>query len=47
VAGIIGVAVGDDLLIADPDRAPGGVSLAMVLGGPVLFLLGRAFSGCA
>jgi low temperature requirement protein LtrA len=42
VAGIIAVAVGDDLLIAGPERALHGVALAMVLGGPALFLLGES-----
>jgi low temperature requirement protein LtrA len=42
VAGIIAVAVGDDLLIAEPGRALHGVGLAMVLGGPVLFLVGES-----
>jgi low temperature requirement protein LtrA len=41
VAGIIAAAVGDDLLIADPARALHGVGLTMVLGGPVLFLVGE------
>jgi low temperature requirement protein LtrA len=42
VAGIIAVAVGDDLLIAHPESELHGVGLAMVLGGPALFLLGEA-----
>ena len=42
VAGIIAVAVGDDLLIADPGRALHGVGLAMVLGGPALYLVGES-----
>jgi low temperature requirement protein LtrA len=42
VAGIIAVAVGDDLLIAGPGRALHGVGLAMVLGGPVLYLVGES-----
>jgi low temperature requirement protein LtrA len=42
VAGIIAAAVGDDLLLADPGRALHGVGLAMVLGGPVLFLVGES-----
>jgi low temperature requirement protein LtrA len=42
VAGIIAVAVGDDLLIGDPGRPLHGVGLAMVLGGPVLYLLGES-----
>ena len=42
VAGIIAVAVGDDLLIAEPGHALHGVGLAMVLGGPVLYLVGES-----
>jgi low temperature requirement protein LtrA len=42
VAGIIAVAVGDDLLIGEPGHALHGVGLAMVLGGPVLYLLGES-----
>jgi low temperature requirement protein LtrA len=42
VAGIIAVAVGDDLLIAEPWHAAHGVGLAVVLGGPVLFLVGES-----
>jgi low temperature requirement protein LtrA len=42
VAGIIAVAVGDDLLIAEPGHALHGVGLAMVLGGPALFLVGES-----
>ena len=42
VGGIIAVAVGDDLLIADPARALHGVGLAMVLGGPALYLVGES-----
>jgi low temperature requirement protein LtrA len=42
VAGIIAVAVGDDLLIAGPGEALHGVGLAMVLGGPVLYLVGES-----
>jgi low temperature requirement protein LtrA len=42
IAGIIAVAVGDDLLIATPGRALHGVGLAMVLGGPALYLLGES-----
>jgi low temperature requirement protein LtrA len=41
-AGIIAVAVGDDLLIAEPWHPAHGVGLALVLGGPVLFLVGEA-----
>jgi low temperature requirement protein LtrA len=42
VAGIIAAAVGDDLLIAEPGQALHGVGLAMVLGGPVLYLVGES-----
>src|SRR5581483_4044990 len=42
VAGIIAVAVGDDLLIASPENALHGVGLAMVLGGPALYLVGES-----
>ena len=42
VAGIIAAAVGDDLVIAHPHDALQGVGLAMVLGGPALFLLGES-----
>jgi low temperature requirement protein LtrA len=42
VAGIIAVSVGNDLLIAGPDDAVHGVGLAVVLGGPVLFLVGES-----
>jgi low temperature requirement protein LtrA len=41
VAGIIATAVGDDLLIAEPHRALHGVGLAVVVGGPALYLLGE------
>jgi low temperature requirement protein LtrA len=41
VAGIISVAVGDDLLVARPTDQLGGVGAAAVLGGPALFLLGE------
>ena len=41
VAGIIAVAVGDDLLIREPQRALHGIALAMLLGGPALYLLGE------
>jgi low temperature requirement protein LtrA len=40
VAGIIATAVGADLLIAHPGDPQHGVGLAMILGGPALFLLG-------
>jgi low temperature requirement protein LtrA len=42
IAGVIAVAVGDDLLIADPSAALDGFGLAMVLGGPALYLAGAA-----
>jgi len=42
VAGIIAVAVGDDLLIAAPGDSLHGVGLTMVIGGPVLYLLGES-----
>jgi low temperature requirement protein LtrA len=42
VAGIIATAVGDELLIAQPGRALHGVGLAMVLGGPALYLVGES-----
>jgi len=41
VAGIIMSAVGDGLLIADPHRMLHGVALAMMVGGPSLYLLGE------
>ncbi len=40
VAGIIATAAGDDLLIAHPHDPQQGVGLAILLGGPALFLLG-------
>jgi low temperature requirement protein LtrA len=42
VAGIIATAVGAELLIAHPDDPQHGVGLAMVLGGPALYLLGES-----
>ena len=42
VAGIIATAVGQDLLIAHPQDALHGVGIAMVLGGPALFLFGES-----
>jgi low temperature requirement protein LtrA len=42
VAGIIGVAVADDLLIGEPNEALHGVGLAMALGGPALYLVGES-----
>jgi low temperature requirement protein LtrA len=41
VAGIIATAVGDDLLIAHPHERLHGVALAVVVGGPALYLLGE------
>jgi low temperature requirement protein LtrA len=41
IAGIIVVAVGDDLLLAHPTDPLGGVGAATVIGGPALFLLGE------
>jgi low temperature requirement protein LtrA len=41
VAGIIVVAVADDLLIADPHRALSRAGAIMMLGGPALYLLGE------
>jgi low temperature requirement protein LtrA len=41
VAGIIGTAVGANLLIAEPGDPQHGVGLAMILGGPALYLLGE------
>jgi low temperature requirement protein LtrA len=40
VAGIIATAVGSNLLIGDPGEPQHGVGLAMMLGGPALYLLG-------
>jgi low temperature requirement protein LtrA len=42
VAGIIAVAVGDDLLISDPASVLEGIGPAMVLGGPALYVAGVA-----
>ncbi len=41
VAGIIMVAVGDDLLIAHPTRALSTAGVIMMLGGPALYLFGE------
>jgi low temperature requirement protein LtrA len=41
IAGIIVVAVGDDLLLAEPHRALGHAGALMVAGGPALYLLGE------
>ena len=43
IAGIIAAAAGMDLLIAEPEHVLSGVELAIVLGGPALFLLGESF----
>ena len=42
IAGIIATAVASDLLIVAPHGAPRGVALAMILGGPSLYLLGES-----
>jgi low temperature requirement protein LtrA len=42
IAGIIATAVASDLLIAAPHGAPHGIALAMILGGPSLYLLGES-----
>ena len=42
VAGIIATAAGVDLLIAHPHDPQHGVGLAIILGGPALFLLGES-----
>jgi low temperature requirement protein LtrA len=42
VAGIVLVAVADDLLIGDPGATVDGVALAVVVAGPALFLAGTA-----
>jgi low temperature requirement protein LtrA len=42
VAGIIATAAGDELLIAHPHDPAHGYGLALVVGGPVLFLLGES-----
>ena len=42
VAGIIATAVASNLLITAPHEPPGGVGVAMVLGGPALYLLGES-----
>ena len=41
VAGIIVVAVGDEVVIAHPGASPSGVELAVILGGPALYLVGH------
>jgi low temperature requirement protein LtrA len=42
IAGIIATAVANDLLIAAPYDEPRGVALAMILGGPALYLVGES-----
>jgi low temperature requirement protein LtrA len=42
IAGIIGVAVADDLLISHPEELTSAFGLAMALGGPGLYLAGGA-----
>ena len=41
VAGIIVAAVADEVVIAHPGSSPSGVELAVILGGPVLYLIGH------
>ena len=43
VAGVILSAVGDELLIAHPSQTLDTAGVVMVLGGPILFLLGESF----
>jgi low temperature requirement protein LtrA len=45
IAGIIATAVASHLLIAAPHEAPSGVGVAMILGGPALYLLGESLFG--
>ena len=42
MAGIIAVAVGDDLLIKDTGRSLSTAGALMVLGGPAIYLLGES-----
>jgi low temperature requirement protein LtrA len=42
VAGIIATAVAANLLITAPHEAPSGVAVAMILGGPALYLIGES-----
>ncbi len=42
IAGVIAVAVGDNLLLAHPTDRLGGVGAATVIAGPALFLVGEA-----
>jgi low temperature requirement protein LtrA len=41
IAGIIATAVANKVLIAGPHETPDGIDLAMILGGPALYLLGE------
>ncbi len=41
VAGIIMVAVGDDLLIAGPLKSPSAAAALMIVGGPIVYLAGE------
>ncbi|HEX4187264.1 MAG TPA: low temperature requirement protein A [Solirubrobacteraceae bacterium] len=43
VAGIIMVAVGDELLIVAPDQPVGFAAATMMIGGPALYLVGESF----
>ena len=45
VAGIIATAVGNHLLIEAPHKALDGIGVAMILGGPALYLLGESLFG--
>jgi low temperature requirement protein LtrA len=45
VAGIVATAVANNLLIAAPRQALDGVGVAMILGGPALYLLGESLLG--
>ena len=45
VAGFIATAVGSVLLVAAPHEVPNGVGVAMILGGPALYLLGESLFG--
>jgi low temperature requirement protein LtrA len=45
VAGVIATAVGNGLLIAAPHQIADGVGVAMILGGPALYLLGESLFG--
>jgi low temperature requirement protein LtrA len=41
VIGIVGIAVGDELALADPGGAPGAAALVLIFGGPAIFLLSQ------